>query len=173
MRRNSGYTLVEMVITVGITIFLATILFVYNSAGQIQVALFRDQSLVIGFLNRAKALALEKFIGSGGCAFGVHFAAGSRQFILFQDRSIGPACKEAGVYKGNQVYDGGEALETLEVDSRFKFTLPQGFPTLDILFIPPYLEVLPKTDSVITIGTFDNSRRAQVSVGPGGQISKL
>lgn len=176
-----GFTLVETMVAIAITLVLSTIVLSYNRSSEKQIVLFRDQAVVIGVLNRAKSLAIEKFNSDPNvCAFGVHFDQNLSTFVLFQDLSLGGAsepvfgCRDyaQGTYNSNLRYDGGsELFESFSLDPRLEFgAIPSN--GLDILFIPPEInvtstEVLPVT---INIKTKDNSASASITIGQGGQI---
>jgi len=163
--------LVEIIVVIAITVLLSGIAITYNRSGERQIVLFRDQALVVGLLNRAKSLTIQKYRDpdiSGDyltCAFGLHFESGSRDFILFQDFG------EGGCSLANHEYGPTdpiatpppppEELESFSLDPRLEFSLsgipPGGF--LDILFIPPELTAatthpdgFPVTTTIQTVG---------------------
>lgn len=167
-KSGKGFTLVEIIVVVAITVLLSSIAITYNRSGERQIVLFRDQALVVGLLNRAKSLAIQKYRDpdiSGDystCAFGLHFESGSRDFILFQDFG------EGGCSLANHEYGPTdptrmpppppEELENFSLDSRLEFS---GIPMigLDILFIPPELTAatthaggFPVTITIQTVG---------------------
>lgn len=181
LKTDNGFTLVEIMIVIAITVLLSSIAITYNRSGERQIILFRDQALVVGLLNRAKSLAIQKYRDpdiSGdylSCAFGLHFESGSRDFILFQDFGEGGcslANYEYGPTDPTQIPPPPpEELESFSLDSRLEFSgIPAG--GLDILFVPPDLDVvstagLPVT---ITIQTIDGSLTTSITVSTAGQI---
>lgn len=148
--QEKGFTLIETLIVVGITIMLSVVVLGYNRSTDADLALFRDQAIVIGSVNRAKALAIEKFNSPGACGFGVHFSEYSRSFFIFEDQNMNPGsdCRNNGAYLGTGMYEAGEEINpTFMLDRRFRFWLyvedAAGFGSqiergeFDILFIPP------------------------------------
>ncbi len=134
--------------------FLSATLLSYNRSTTVQVGLRRDQAVVVGFLNRAKALAIEKYHReSRSCVFGVHFTAGSPTLTLFQD--LKPAgdvefgCRDraTGLPKNDFIYDAtsdsGEQVEEYRIDRRSTVKLldASGSPIggASIMFVPPDL----------------------------------
>ncbi len=176
-----GFTLVETMVAIAITLVLSTIVLSYNRSSEKQIVLFRDQAIIIGILNRAKALAIEKFNSDPNvCAFGVHFDEDLSTFILFQDLNMRAVsepifgCRDytLGVFNTNFKYDGGsELFETFSLDPRLRFdSLPPN--GLDVVFIPPEIsvtstELLPIT---ITVKIKDGSASVPITIGEGGQI---
>ncbi|MBI5732490.1 hypothetical protein HY967_00835 [Candidatus Jorgensenbacteria bacterium] len=145
-RSLAGFTTIEIAVVIGITLFLSATLLTYNRRTQIQLELFRDQAVVVGALNRTKALAIEKFnIAPDTCGFGIHFTPYSRNFVIFQDLiSTGsPNCKVGGAYQGNSQLDSGEEIETLTLSSRLRFAIAdsslisESLRDAYILFIAP------------------------------------
>ncbi len=176
-KNNGGFTLVETMVAIAISLILSTMLLSYNRSSEKQIVLFREQAVLVGFLNRAKSLAVEKFNqNTQACAFGVYFpGGGSKEFILFQDlepKEKEPifGCNKAGANDLN--YNEGEKLESFTMDERLKFadTLPPG---LTILFIPPELDVSSNAELPVTIKieTLQGESSALIKVGKFGQIT--
>lgn len=176
--KNAGFTLIETMVVIAITMLISTMLLTYNRSSEKQIVLFRDQAVLVGFLNRAKSLAIEKFNENRlVCAYGLYFPASEpNTFILFQDlqpEASEPVfgCREGGVYNSNLRYDDGEEIERFTIDPRLKF---DGVPTdLNIVFIPPELSVVSTAPLpvFIKIQAVDGGRFATVGVGEVGQIT--
>lgn len=175
-----GFTLIEALVVVGITIAMAGVLLAYNRESEKQLALMVSQARVMGALSRAKAFTLEKYAGglatSTACAFGVHFDASVSPVTLsiFQDLPPGgDRCLfPDGSPNFNTVFDptSGELVEEIHLDSRVHIT---GFS--DLAFEAPYLRVYADgvpatTPSIITIDTGLSGTPVSVVVGPGGDI---
>jgi len=165
-----GFTLIETIVVVAITMILSGILLAYNRSTERQIVLYRDQAVIVGAINRAKSLTIQKYReprsdGKVACAFGVHFAP-PRSFILFQDLDQG-GCQENHIY----AYDQGEEIQTLSLDNRLQFDMQNGF---DILFIPPELQATTTNANgfpvTIVIKTNDNTGRATTTISAAGQI---
>lgn len=178
-RKIRGFTLVEAMIAVAITMVLSTMLLTYNRSSEKQIVLFRDQAVLVGFLNRAKALAVEKFNKEPRvCAFGLYFPPDSpREFILFQDlqpegsEPVFGCRDEEGNVNTNLRYDAGEKLESFKIDERLNFVdVPSE---LNILFVPPELSVISSAalPVEIKIGVSGGANFALVIVGEVGQIT--
>lgn len=167
----------ETLVVVTVTLILSALAFTYNRSTELQVAVFKDQTVIIGVLNRAKSLALQKYRDPAlapdydFCAFGLHFETGSRNFVLFEDLGKG-GCAGGANYR----YDAGkvpsEKLEEYSLDPRVRFT---GIPQegLDIVFVPPGLEVVSNTSLPVSIRleSIDGAVKAVTTVSAGGQIS--
>ena len=174
LKADKGFTLVEILVVVAITVLLSSLAISYNRSGEKQIILFRDQALVVGLLNRTKSLAIQKYRDpsiSGDyltCAFGLHFEPGSRDIILFQDLNEDDNCDSA-IYG----YDLTEGIETFSLNSRLEFS---GIPVggLDILFVPPELSVITappdRLPVTITIQTIDGSLITSITISTAGQI---
>lgn len=171
--------MVETMVAIAISLVLSTMFLSYNRSSEKQIVLFREQAVIVGFLNRAKSLTVEKFNQDPhACAFGLYFSGtASKQFILFQDlqpeesEPIFGCRKEDGSPNSNLSYDPGEELESFTMDERLKFTdIPND---LNILFIPPELGVHSNAELPVTIKieTVQGASFALVTIGEAGQIS--
>jgi prepilin-type N-terminal cleavage/methylation domain-containing protein len=168
---KAGFTLIETLIVIGIMGMLSAMLLAYNHSSTTQLALTVDQASVAGALNRAKALALEKYSPNLGgsviaCAYGVHFTTSSYTIygVLAYNNCNGVT---------NYAYSGSLSqinVQTLKLDAGLIFA--SGTPT-DIYFIPPYLEAKssPAGAMTVTIQILATGATAQVSVSPGGGVS--
>ena len=89
-RQDGGFSIVEVMVVISITILLSVLTLGYNRSSEKQILLFGDQTHVVSVLNRAKALAIEKFVEAGTdqaittCAFGVRFSK-PRSFSLYRN----------------------------------------------------------------------------------------
>lgn len=170
-----GFTLIEMIVVIGITIFLTSMTLLYNRSSEGQVALFKDESVVVGVLNRAKALALQKYKQGtvSACAFGVFFDAQAGSFLIFQDLDtdgdLGNGC-------GNGEYDvsnQNEQIETFALDRRVEFfDFSSKTSSLTILFQPPYLEATKHGTLGLRVKA-EPSVQKKIEVGAGGNITSL
>ncbi len=178
-----GQTLVEMMVAIGVVIALSGALLAYNHTTDQRVVIFKDQSILVGALNRAKALSQQKFDAQNVCAFGVHILS-NNTFLIFGDQKPAniSACVDnvTGAYESNFRYDNGEETLTYPSGATEKniFTLDPTFhfaPSdvgLDVVFIPPDVFVtstMPLPVS-ITIENQDGSMTAKTGVSFGGQI---
>lgn len=171
---SAGFTLIEVVIVIGITAFLSALLLTYNRSSDSQIVLSVERAKVVGFLNRAKAFALERNLAKGGedvCAFGVNFNKGNGTMTLF---GAGPGasgtCNDFSPTLG-----GNSGVETLTLDKRVEFrsftcTPPATCTTsYDAAFEPPYL--VTHNPGSIVLGITGRTDTATVEVGQGGTIT--
>lgn len=176
-RSSAGFSLIEVVIVISVMAILSATLLAYNRSNADQQTLFRDRAIIISVLNRAKAMAVEKFYQNvDACAFGI-FIRGTgtdpREFILFQDLRIDPEqdCKlEDGSYNFNNTYDEGEALSDYALGNRLVFDGALG--DISVVFVPPELTILSTAGLPVTIGikTVEGTFSTSLIVSEGGQI---
>lgn len=174
---ESGFTLIETAVVMGIVIFLSAMALTYNRASERQLAVFKDQAMIVGLLNRAKSLAIQKYrnpdiIGKTSCAFGVHFSSVAPQLTLFQDLGdVYPCSSDDTNYRYDSVSSPPEKIESFNLDPRIVFSgLPGG--GLDILFIPPELNVTSTLDlpAAVVLETTDGQLTTTITISVGGQI---
>ncbi|MEK7506154.1 MAG: type II secretion system protein [Patescibacteria group bacterium] len=185
MKKKGGFTIIEMVIVVAIIGILSGMTLIYNRSGAEQLKLFKEEAMVVGILNRARALAAEKYNKSpDSCAFGIHFTAGSPDFSLFQDLKLtsDEFCKNFdGTYNSSFTYNTGESIQDLTLEKGLIFEISSGSAgtqitagnSVDIIFVPPELgvastEALPVNLKISTSAGGDSKT---VIINDTGQIS--
>lgn len=172
---EGGFTLTEMLVVISITALLSSLAISYNRASEGQLRLYRDQSVIVSVLNRAKSLSLQRYNesteGMSVCGVGVKFpeSSASSTFTLFQDIEAEENCNNSD-YRYNP--DGSEDIEQFEVGDQISFVDPNG---LEILFVSPHLGVTTTPSGFpanITIEmTTVGSQEARISVSGAGQIT--
>ncbi len=160
-----GFTIIEMLVIIGILSLLSATLILYNRTGERQIILFKEQARVISIISRAKSFSIATF-GQPGvpCGYGVHFSA-PRTFILFKD--LAEDCQVTD----KKYSDSAEMVQSLELDSAVTF---DNLTLTDIIFIPPDPSVFitpPQDQATIVIKTIDGASSAIIKVNNGGQIS--
>lgn len=175
---RSGFTLIEMLVVIGILGVLLTTLLLYTKASERQVTLYRNEEQVLDALTRAKQLSLAAFgqpgFGSGKtgvpCGYGVHFDA-PNTFFMFKDMSGSTGLCDSADHR----YSGpGELFGApFTLDPAISFSI---LSASDILFLPPNPQVVmtpdagPNASALIEIKTVDGST-ARIKVTTAGQIT--
>lgn len=171
-----GFTLAETLIVIGITLVLSAIAVAYNHSSEGQVILYKDQAVVVNFLNQAKYFTAQKYRDPSipdyfACAFGLHFEPGLREFVFFQDLAEGDCGSGSSNYRYDEGMDPSETIEVLSLDSKLEF---EGIPEngLDVFFIPPEVDASSSVGLPVSfvIKTMDGRFRATTTVVSGGQI---
>lgn len=156
---RNGFTLIELIVVLGITALLSSILISYNSTSRQQLALYAEQIKFVETILRAKALSLSPSIqsSSGVCGYGVQIDYTAMNYSLF--RCGMP--KETDCQSIDSINVCSRTIiSTLDMNNNVKFITQDGTPRLDeILFIPPD----PKT-LVVSGGAVVNSGNASVII---------
>mgnify|MGYP001594111839 CR=1 FL=1 len=179
-RSRNGFTIIEIVVVLGITALLSSILISYNHTTRQQVSFYVDQMKFIQTIFRAKSLALSPSLqssNSGICGYGVHVDYGAMNYFLFScNMPQGTDCQSI-----NSISACSQTrISTSDTDNNIRFISQSGTPRLDdVLFIPPDpitlvssggAVVSPGSASVI-IQTKDGSlSSAPISVSSAGLI---
>ena len=171
MKKQSGFTLVEVLVVISITVLLSAVLIVYNRSGESQIVLLKEQAKIIGILLRAKNLALQIYSPDGGgvvCGYGVHFDVAKNEFLIFKDSA--DLCSSSD----NKYSGPNEDFEKHKIDSRLKFL---SLELADLLFIPPDPvvaidgDINKKGSFEIVIGSVDGAGEKKIKVNNFGQIT--
>jgi len=85
MRKNSGFTLIEMMIVVAISAMLAAIAVGYSGVERDQTALTVEVTEMSQFILQARSLAIATYGNAAGsaCGYGVSFDASSETYSIF------------------------------------------------------------------------------------------
>lgn len=185
MSRRTGFTLVEVMVVMGVTAMLSALILVYNASTRETLRLFTEKARVAQLVFRAKSLALSTYTQGGAqrCGYGVRFdrAAGTYALVSYAP----PSCADRAQVRTNPEY-----FEEVQLSS---FALP---PTLEfrnradadtgtgelsyVLFIPPDPTVLLARedgslivtgDGEVRIGIKDRTTDAIVNVNGAGQVT--
>jgi len=176
---GKGFTIIEIIIVMGISMILLTIIISFTSSSDKYVTLFSDQSKLVAAITRAKSLSIQTFISDIAtekvCGYGVYFPGiSTKDFIFFKDAPEFPAteCIENNVYTGNKRFDPAEATGEDSLSESIKF---QSLPLDSVLFIPPEPKtvIMPGSppEALIVLSTEDDSAQAAVKVTSVGQIT--
>ena len=161
---SKAFTLVELLVTVGIIILLTALILPDYRAGERQFALQRSAHKLAQDLRRAQEMAMsaKEFPGAPATfkgAHGVKFQNNSSDYILFADLD------------NDQVYDSGEVIETLPLEKKVKISNLSPASPLTISFTPPDPQVnINPSDSSATITLTNNGQTKSIKVNKAGLI---
>ncbi len=168
--------MIETLVVISVTLILSALALAYNRSSEGQLILYRDQAVVVSFLNQARHLTAQKYRDPSipnysACAFGLHFEPGTRNFVFFQDLTEGDCGDGSQNYRYDDGMNPSEALEALSLDPKLSFEgIPEG--GLDIFFIPPDVDASSSAGLPVSfvIKTRDGKFRVTTTVASGGQI---
>ena len=181
-----GFTLVEILVVIGVSVVVMGSFIAYNSASRAQIALSVEQAKIAQLILRAKSLAVSSYTQVSGplsfrCGYGFSVNTSTQSYSLNRyDVSDNTDCDD--IYIGPAGFENISAVHKLEIyylDSNLKFPVPAiGDELEDVLFIAPepktFLQVggsLFRRTAKINLETkAAPARRATVSVNPMGQV---
>ena len=152
-----GFTLVELLVVISVSVILTTMIIVYGRLGEEQLIVFKEQAKMIGVLNRAKGLATEKYVESTSdseeiCGYGIRFLKNVKPFKyqIFEDRF--PTCDTQG---RPYAYDIGDDVllpnESHELSNRIaNLIIKDGFGAILVANNPTIIFTAPNLDAKIT-----------------------
>lgn len=185
----AGFTLIEVLIVIGISAMLAAIAIGYSGVGRNQTALSVEETKISQFILQARTLAIATYgNNAGACGYGVSFDPAKQTYSLFAYAPSLPSCPSAST-----VLAGGptsiEGAEQKYTDGTWQVHLgtgvvlsASGASSLDlVLFYPPdpttFLvqlntpEVFTYETSDINLVTSDGMSSKTIAVNSAGQVS--
>lgn len=173
----------EIIVVIGVVGILSGVALGYSRIADSNLAIFKTQAVLVGYLNRAKALSQQRLNVERVCSFGVYFAEDGKSFLVFGDKieDSGQArCRDAaGNYAGNAIYESDfdqvvDAPITLDVG----VSLNPEVLGKSVVFLPPDLSATTtfvREDGEVGLPLIavisGASGTRTVKVGEGGQIS--
>ena len=136
MDSRAGFTLVEVTLVIAITAVLTAMSLGFTRSSEKRVILLREQAKVIGALERAKTLAIQRYktkddpLGNKtrACGFGVFFDKSSSPNVVIVFSDLEPC---------NGKRTENEDIQKLVFDSRNEIA---DAPPKPVIFKAPYLE---------------------------------
>lgn len=154
-QKNSGFSLLEMIVVLGVMATLSGFFLVYTRSGESQIKILNEKGKFISTLYRARALAIQTYqFDPPECGYGIHILADEnppRRYLLWRDTVavLGADCNDEDLSaRSNGRYDAVKDINgdgKPDEDVQF-FSLPEGlqFTDLgavdamrDVLFVPP------------------------------------
>lgn len=183
---RSAFTLVELIVTISISVLLTTMLVLYTKTGEKQLTLFVERSKILGVITQAKTLAIQTLSNPAGeipCGYGVYFNPPT-YFIFKNNAQIGK--DSSGDLDCNKIKKK-DALVSIYDPARDPivgepFTLtkgvifsPMAVPQIILFIAPDPTVILSPIDAgkqTVTIETDDTqSRQAKITINDFGQIT--
>lgn len=181
-----GFTLIEIIVVLGVISLLASYLIVYNKINANQIQLTIDQSVLVETINKAKALSMSTYISGGApCGYGVIIKY-PQSYALFKYGSSTQVqfCQNIASSSIDTDSPNYIEIEKYNLSSNILFEQRQNYMNI-IFFVPPDPQVLIWKDgsglaikesdsgfeSYIYLKTNDGSFRKIIKVNVAGQIS--
>lgn len=177
--RRGGFTLVELLVVLAITILLSSILIVYSHGSRQQVALYSERARLAQAIFSAKSYSLGfyKPVSSNYCGYGVHIDYAGQTYSIFRYIKAGVAdCRTISII--NQSSE--EVISTVKADGNILLVHPPSGPWLDdVIFVPPDPVTLVNSggtmlasgEADVVIQTLDGSLSNSVGVNTAGLIN--
>lgn len=186
LQKKEGFTLFEVVVTLGIIALLSGVLIGYGRTNRAQLVLVNTEVKVMNLFSRAKTLATSGYLegkeepipdGNKLCGYGVHVDTSEQTAFIF--RELAADCAAAD----NVYTDPSEKLEGAQYHVFFKeekaaiITEVEGVRLENIIYIPPDPVIIVNNDrnldgASITFETKESKKlRGTVFVSDVGQIT--
>ncbi len=181
LRRDKikGFTLIEIMVVIGIMSLLLTTTYTYSRSSEKQIAILRDQAKVVEIANRAKSLSLSSYGEEGAaCGYGIHLEK-PRTLIVFRDLAEDCATSDGKLIFSDTTLPcdrsnpDEECLEAYVLEQNVSFSDDTSITDID--FVPPDPEVIFSPDgleeAIIKIKLLGTSIEKIVKINGAGQIS--
>lgn len=176
--RRKGFSLVELLVTILITVMLSGLIITYSSSGRSQISLYVEQAKIAQAISKAKSLAIATYADpqKSVCGYGFHIDYESREYAIFE-YAIGDCGNILNIDPSQSQYY--KEIEKYVLSAGLNFVISEGESLQDIFFSPPdpqtkiwrIGETLPSDSGRIKLKTIDGSATAEVNVTVAGQIS--
>lgn len=131
--------MVEMMIVIAILGLMTSIFIPASRRGERRLVLAKEQAFLVGVINRARNLAVQK-IQRGNrtiCGWGVYVDVAQNRYALFADAAPGAVPGNADCDQSDSRYSQGEATEWFTLDTRVQFQPTAPPDATNVLFIAP------------------------------------
>ncbi len=162
LKFRGGFSLIEMLVVMSITVLFSTILIGYARESGRQMVLISSQAKVINLISRAKSLSVATFIDESGlptnsaapkiCGYGVHVDNVAGQVFIFRDLAVDCSTSDNKFGSGDAMLSSN--LDTFSVPNTIQFGVDTDLT--DVLFIPP--------DPIIVINTSKSLPSAKLTL---------
>jgi prepilin-type N-terminal cleavage/methylation domain-containing protein len=190
MRNRNGFTLVEILVVLGISALLSGMAIAYSNVSRNATALTVEEAKISQFILRAKSLAIATYGGtftSGSpvfCGYGVTFNLGAtpQTYSIF---AYSPVTAPTACPTGSSISSISSAQEIQYSSGSWHVPLTNGVRLLSqadslvtILFYPPDPRIFLSHDNAsfvsaplkVHLQTTDGNNSANLSINAGGQI---
>ncbi len=180
---RAAFTLIEILIVVGITTVLASMILTYTSTSRDQVALYVEEAKLAQSISRAKSLAIATFNQPEiPCGYGMHLDYDAQTYTIFSYSApqcvIGNTLDLSGLDAEDCQAGGACAITTEVLPPNVALTDGGDNPIQDVLFIPPdpktwiwRLDDLATTTSGNAYLRTPGGTQAVIGVSQAGQIT--
>jgi len=183
LKPAEGFSLLELIVVMGIVAILTSILAGYSRQSSTQLILSSKEAQILNLISRAKLLSIETFFQEIGsqptplkiCAYGIHVDTTANEVFIFQDRM--PEATGCGS-SDNSYNSSDDARLTSELDvvKINPETLALSGTLQDVVYIPPDPDVVinnndAKKDASIKVDLVSGSRSFIINVYKSGQVS--
>lgn len=179
-KRETGFTLVELLVTISLIILFVTITLGYNRTADKQISLFREQGSIVNEIYKARSMSVTTFNRAGQdmsvpCGYGIHVESTS-SIILFQEPASLNNSDCTNFNFIGSIYNQ-DPTKNVEVVNLTGVSLADSNVGMDILFIPPdptvYFYPIQSGNSsiILSLSAPLISSPANIEVNQFGQIS--
>lgn len=190
LRSQKGFTLVEVLVVLFVTVILSASLITYSSRSRLQVALMVEKAKIVQQILRAKSLSIATRRGiaaNAACGYGWHIDYARREYAIFKyEDTSGSGALDCGdidaYYVSNNRNNTNVIIERSAADPNLVFEV-DSTALLDVMFVPPDPQVVllvgddPATaatttfPATVTIKTRDGRARATIMVTKTGLVT--
>lgn len=165
---SMGFTIIEMMVIIGVLSVLSGLLILYSRTGEITSALLRESAKLSVNIGRAKNMAITNALWQGQrvCGYGVYFDEANDQYIIFTE--IANNCEAASHLRPA---DGSLDVETIIISDPLEISKSD---ITQVFFLPPdptvYFEPTALNEVQIEIKA-PNDASMGITINTTGQVT--
>jgi len=171
-KNRSGFTIIELMVTVSIMAIFSTIALTYNRSSEFSMEQYVEQSKIIGAVYKARDLSMSAHSTSATehiCGFGIKIVSSTEITIFKIPLIVGTTCSY--VASTGQTFTGMEIYKKVRLN---EVVITAPTTNLSLFFVPPDPEVYTNASSfpvTITIHSPKATSNLYVSINKFGQIT--
>lgn len=177
---RKGFSLIELIVVIGVTMMFSGFVVVYSRSGQNQVALFTEENKIAQYVFRAKSLAVSTYndpsFPGQSCGYGLEIDYSSGVYSIFNYRPV-PFVNCANINPIRQDFRSYLVSSTIPRGMNFQNQTQDSLYA--VLFVPPAPNTVLSNNVngdvssgpvKIYLRSVDGAFSRAIGVNPAGQI---
>ena len=155
-KKNGGFTVIEMLVVLGVSAILSTMFIGYGSGLRGQLEVIQEEAKLIQTILRAKTFSIQALANEEGvvaCGYGVHIDNNNQEYFIFRKEKEMQDCDS----RSDESYRWALPSEIVGERKKFdnKIIFDGGSSNIvDVVFLPPKPDVKLLGTSLVDRGEY-------------------